>query len=262
MPVLLQIWIVIVTLGLLAIALVTLRMMTRMFDKAAADISTLTVSVRESVTEINLVTRDARALVASVQDCVPPVRRVVDRLETVGQRTADLSSTLLDELEIPVFTAAAAAHGVRTGANHFMQRLMHDSSLATPPSMEITTMNDTTEPRGTSNVNSTLIAFAAGAVVGAGLALLLAPDSGKKTRERLASTARRWSTNAGEAIGHARDTVTDLGIDAKSAMKAGQDAFLADRAARDKRSERRMAQGAEGGTGLGSLDHAEEEVAR
>lgn len=125
MPVLLQIWIVIVTLGLLAIALVTLRMMTRMFDKAAADISTLTVSVREAVTEINLVTRDARELVASVQSCVPPVRRVIDRLATVGQRTADLSSTLLDELEIPVYTAAAVARGVRTGANHFMQRLMH-----------------------------------------------------------------------------------------------------------------------------------------
>jgi gas vesicle protein len=128
--------------------------------------------------------------------------------------------------------------------------------------METMTMNDTSDTRDTSNINSTLIGFAVGAVVGAGLALLLAPDSGKKTRERLASTARQWSANAGQAIGQARDTMTDLGTDAQSAIRAGQEAFLHDRAARDTRSERRMAQGTDGAAGFRSLDHAEEEVAR
>jgi len=101
-------------------------------------------------------------------------------------------------------------------------------------------MNDSLDTRGSSRTGSTLIGFALGAVVGAGLALLLAPDSGKRTRQRLASTARRWSKDAEQAIGQARDTVTDLGTDAKSAIKAGQDAFLHDRATRGSRSERRM----------------------
>jgi len=99
-------------------------------------------------------------------------------------------------------------------------------------------MNDTPESRGTSNAGSALMGFALGALAGAGLALLLAPDSGKKTRQRLASAARSWNERAGHAIGQARDTVAELGADAKSAVKAGQDAFLHDRATRGARSER------------------------
>ena len=97
-------------------------------------------------------------------------------------------------------------------------------------------MNDTLHPREASNVGLSLIGFALGAAVGAGLALLLAPDSGKKTRDRLASTARRWSRNAEHTFDQARDAVEDLGTDAKSALKAGQDAFQHDRATRESRA--------------------------
>lgn len=100
-------------------------------------------------------------------------------------------------------------------------------------------MSDASDSRGTSNAGSTLLGFALGAVVGAGLALLLAPDSGKRTRERLTSTARRWGERAGQTLDQARDTVADLGTDAKSALKAGQDAFLHDRATRGSHAERR-----------------------
>ena len=134
MPVLVQICIGALTLGLLAIALLTVRAMTRFFNKAAVDVAQLTLAVRESVTQIDLASRETRALVASLRDCVPPVQRVVDRLETVGQRTADLSSAILQELEGPVFTAAAAARGVRTGADYFLKRLTHrfDHNDSTP----------------------------------------------------------------------------------------------------------------------------------
>jgi len=125
MPALVQICIVIVTIGLLAIALLTVRMMSRFFNKAAADLSDLSLAVRESVAQIDLVAHEARGLVASLRDCVPPVLRVVDRFEAVGQRTADLSSALLDEVELPVFAAAAVARGVKSGANHLLKRLMH-----------------------------------------------------------------------------------------------------------------------------------------
>ena len=92
--------------------------------------------------------------------------------------------------------------------------------------------------RSTSNTGLTLMGFALGAAVGAGIALLLAPDSGKNTRKHIASTAQRWSKGAGHAIDQARDAVADLGGDAKSAIEAGQDSFLHDRAARESRSER------------------------
>ena len=124
MPLLVQACIVVVTIGLLALALLTVRAVSRFFDKATADVSRLTVAVRESVTQIDLASRETRALVASLRDWVPPVQRVVDRLETVGHRTADLSSAILEGLEAPVFTAAAAARGVRSGADPFLKRQM------------------------------------------------------------------------------------------------------------------------------------------
>lgn len=123
MPALIQICIVIATIGLLAIALMAVRMMTR-FNKVTEELSQLAHVVRESALKFDLVTHEARALAASLRECVPPVLRVVDRFEVVGQRTADLSTALLEELELPVFTATAVARGVRSGAHHFLKRLM------------------------------------------------------------------------------------------------------------------------------------------
>ena len=125
MPLLVQGCIVAVTIGLLALALLTARAVKRFFNRAAADISQLTFAVRESATQIDLAGRETRALAASLRDCVPPVQRVMGRFEAVGQRTADLSSAILQEFEGPVFTAAAAAHGVKSGASDFLRRLMH-----------------------------------------------------------------------------------------------------------------------------------------
>ena len=124
MPALLQICIVIVTVGLLVIGVLAARMITR-FSKTAEDISQLTVAVRESAARLDRVSDEARVVVASLGECVRPVQRVVDQLEAVGQRTARLSTTLLEELELPVFTAAAVIRGVRSGAFHFVQQLVH-----------------------------------------------------------------------------------------------------------------------------------------
>jgi gas vesicle protein len=123
-------------------------------------------------------------------------------------------------------------------------------------------MNDAPDTHGTSNVGMTLMGFALGAVVGAGIALLMAPASGKRTRQRLASTARRWSENAGDTIDQARNTVSELGTDAKSALKAGQDAFLHDRATRESRAERRMHHAGDGAPGPNAGNRSGEETAR
>ena len=117
-------------------------------------------------------------------------------------------------------------------------------------------MNDTSKSRGSMNAGSTLMGFAVGAAVGAGLALLLAPDSGKKTRQRLASTARDWSKSAGQTFDQARDAVAELGTDAKSALKAGQDAFLHDRATRETRTERRMSHAGDAAPGHNTVKAA------
>ena len=124
MPELLQIWIVIVTIALLVIAVLTARMMDRHLSRVADDLSRLTAAVSESVEQINLVTQEARELVASARGFVTPVQRVVDRFVDIGQRTATLSSTLLEAVEPPVFIAAAVTQGVRTGANLLLNQLL------------------------------------------------------------------------------------------------------------------------------------------
>ena len=86
-------------------------------------------------------------------------------------------------------------------------------------------MSDTSDIRGTSNTGTNLMGFALGALVGAGVALLLAPASGEKTRGQIASAARRWTKNARNTLDNARETVTDLGVDARSAVEAGRKAF-------------------------------------
>jgi len=86
-------------------------------------------------------------------------------------------------------------------------------------------MSDTSDTRGTSNTGLTVMGFALGALVGAGVALLLAPASGEKTRGEIASAARRWTKNARTTLDNARDTVADLGVDARSAVDAGRKAF-------------------------------------
>ncbi len=123
-------------------------------------------------------------------------------------------------------------------------------------------MNEALQTRGTSNPGAALIGFALGAVVGAGIALLMAPESGKKTRQRLASTARRWSRSAGDTIDRARDAVTELGTDAKSAIEAGQDAFLHDRATRGSRPERRVSHAVDAAPGHNAVKPSSEEAVR
>jgi len=67
--------------------------------------------------------------------------------------------------------------------------------------------------------------FVLGAVVGAGIALLLAPETGKETRRRLGDAGTRLGNAARSKIDQALDTANDLKQDAMSALKAGREEF-------------------------------------
>ena len=83
-------------------------------------------------------------------------------------------------------------------------------------------MSDSSNSRDTSNTGPALVGFALGAVIGAGLALLLAPASGKRVRGQIATATRRWSKDTRGTLDHAGET---LGEDARSAVEAGREAF-------------------------------------
>jgi gas vesicle protein len=91
--------------------------------------------------------------------------------------------------------------------------------------MENLTMNENSKgtPQGTGSWVA--VGFVLGAVAGAGIALLLAPGTGKETRRRLTDVGERWTDTARSKIGQVRDTANDLRRDVKSALEAGRDAF-------------------------------------
>ena len=83
-------------------------------------------------------------------------------------------------------------------------------------------MNDQDLDRGMSNMTSNMTMFIVGAAVGAGIALLLAPDRGSETRRRLGQTAKRLSSTM-------RDNLGDLKSNVQSAVDSGRDAFRRER---------------------------------
>ena len=124
MPLLLQICVVIVTTALVAIAFATIRAVRR-FEGAAEQFSQMADAIEKSVVGVQDVTREMHEVVSSLGEVAPRVHRIVARFETVGDRAAHLSESLLDQVEAPVRNAVAVAQGVRSGTAFLIDRLIH-----------------------------------------------------------------------------------------------------------------------------------------
>jgi gas vesicle protein len=81
------------------------------------------------------------------------------------------------------------------------------------------------------NGGAVLVAFLAGAVAGAAVALLLAPAAGRETREFLGEKAREGREKAAEAARGAREVIQRQRETIASAIERGRDAY---RDAREK----------------------------
>jgi len=86
-------------------------------------------------------------------------------------------------------------------------------------------VNENSEVHGTPHIAGSSVAtgFVLGAMVGAGIALLLAPETGKQARRRLADAGKRWGGAARHKLDQARDIAHELKDDAKSALEAGRE---------------------------------------
>src|SRR5262249_52908467 len=83
-------------------------------------------------------------------------------------------------------------------------------------------------------VGGYVAAFAIGALVGAGVALLLAPRSGKETRELLAQKAHDLKGKAGDLLDTARNVVAEKRDEITVAVEAGKAAMREERAKHQK----------------------------
>ncbi len=68
-------------------------------------------------------------------------------------------------------------------------------------------------------------AFLVGAILGAGVALLLAPASGADTRKRLGKTANRLRQDAKDALEDAMESIEDLKEEARTVVDEGREAI-------------------------------------
>jgi gas vesicle protein len=78
--------------------------------------------------------------------------------------------------------------------------------------------------------------FVAGAVAGAGVALLFAPATGDETRQYLSEKAKESRDRAAEAARQGRDFVERQRETVKSAIERGRDAYHEARGPQDQES--------------------------
>ena len=74
-------------------------------------------------------------------------------------------------------------------------------------------------------VGGIVTAFAVGALVGAGIALLYAPQSGQETRDLLARRANELKDKAGDVLDDAKEMVRGKKAQILAAVEAGKDAM-------------------------------------
>lgn len=70
-----------------------------------------------------------------------------------------------------------------------------------------------------------LIGFLSGAAIGAGLALLFAPQSGKETREKIKDVAEEVKDKISDLVGDTKEFIAEQKKAIKDAVEAGKEAM-------------------------------------
>jgi hypothetical protein len=118
-----------------------------------------------------------------------------------------------------------SADSLRTNASESRSRAAHaagapDDYDATAPAERVGRSYD--EERDWRGAGALSLGIIAGALVGAGVALLLAPQSGEETRERIVTRARRLGTRADEGWDDLRDELSRLRRRSRRAATRGR----------------------------------------
>lgn len=108
----------------IAIAIVAIRALYR-FNRVATGLEQSARALGDCASQIQMTGREVQELVASLRDVVPPVRRAAESFGRVGERAADLGSTVLNEFEGPVRRTLDLFRCVQAGASYFLNRAVH-----------------------------------------------------------------------------------------------------------------------------------------
>jgi hypothetical protein len=128
-PLLLAVCLVAVGAAQLVIAVVAVRALSR-FNRVTLELEKSAQGLRDCALQAKSVGHQVEGLVASLREIVPPVRRAAEAFGQIGERAADLSSAVLDEVERPVRRTLGLFRGVQAGASYFLNRLAHSGHEA------------------------------------------------------------------------------------------------------------------------------------
>jgi uncharacterized protein YoxC len=123
MSILLEVCVVIVTVSIAAIAIATIRTMKR-FEDAAEEMTKTAESVRSSIAQAEVMTRQIQGLATSIETVVTPLKRTSTKVEQIGDRVANLANLVVNQVEAPIRNTSALLTGVRTGARSLVQALV------------------------------------------------------------------------------------------------------------------------------------------
>lgn len=113
-------WLLLICAVIVTIAAVTIAVS---FVRLSKRLTKVSEEAQLWLVQVQQVTGETRDVLASLRGVVQPVQRVMDRFEQLGERTARMSASLLEEVEGPVRTFVAITRGVRTGTSQFLGRL-------------------------------------------------------------------------------------------------------------------------------------------
>jgi uncharacterized protein YoxC len=113
---------VIVTIAVAVTAFSVVRL-TKRLTLVSEEMQLWLVQVRQVTGETREVVSSTREVVSSLRDAVQPVQRVAGHFAELGERTARMSASLLEEVEAPVRTVVAITRGLRAGTSQFLGRL-------------------------------------------------------------------------------------------------------------------------------------------
>lgn len=120
MSLLLQICAVVVTIALVAVAIVSIRAMRR-FEKAADEFSKTAEMARQTITELQGITQEVQSFAATLGRIAPRLRRIATGFGDIGNRASNLSTTLFQEVGAPVLAAITVVRTMRSGTARFFR---------------------------------------------------------------------------------------------------------------------------------------------
>jgi len=122
---LIQTCVVIVTLAIVALVVFTIRTLFHLSREAAR----LTSAAQLSMAQVERIVLETQALLEAAREIVAPARQVSQRFHRLGERAADLSTAVFEEIETPLLNAVAIARGVHFGTRRLFELLARRVAL-------------------------------------------------------------------------------------------------------------------------------------